>query len=347
MIDKVNPRALGTSPRAGNESHFRGLRVCAIGLGVLLVACTSSAERSAEPSLATPQDGSSAEPREPARASLDGVVIECDACSEWNEPREPFRVFGNTFYVGVAGLSSVLVASPGGHVLLDGGLPQSAHIIADNIRKLGFRLEDVRVIVNSHEHYDHAGGIAALQRMSGARVVASIEGARALRQGFPTETDPQYRSGAETSLRFPPVADVDEVRDGETLTVGDVVLTAHRTPGHTPGSTTWTWRSCEDDECVDVVYADSLNAVSDDGYRFTGDGTRPSSVPEFERSIAKVHDLPCDVLLAVHPGFVGLEDKLAARSKGANSDPFIDPNACHGYAEEAADNLAQRVAAEG
>ena len=127
-----------------------------------------------------------------------------------------------------------------GHILLDGGLPQSAALIDDNIRALGFRTTDVRLIVNSHAHFDHAGGIAALQRRSGARVAASAAGARALAAGEPPADDPQYGLGRQ-AMAFPKVPQVQAVGDGEVLRVGALALTAHLTPGHTPGSTTWSW----------------------------------------------------------------------------------------------------------
>lgn len=272
--------------------------------------------------------------------------IACSSCEKWNAPREPFRVFGNTYYIGVTGLSSVLVASSKGLIVLDGGLPQSAPLIEANIRKRGFRIEDVRLIVNSHAHFDHAGGIAALQRWSGARVAASARGALALARGEPTEDDPQYRSGHDPKQQFPRVSKVEVVSDGQVLTVGDVTLTAHMTPAHTPGSTTWTWRSCQGARCLDMVYADSLNPVSDDGFRFTGDGTHASLVPTFRRSIETVRRLPCDVLIPVHPDFSGLDDKLAARAKGATPDPFVDANACRAYAADAARRLTKRIAEE-
>src|SRR4051794_10167716 len=163
----------------------------------------------------------------------------CESCAAWNAVQEPFRVFGNTYYVGVAGLSSVLVASDKGLILLDGALPQSAPLIDASIRKLGFRTEDVRLIVNSHAHYDHAGGIAALQRASGAIVAASASGARAIESGQTPADDPQHAFGNEAN-RFPAVKRVKVVADGETLRVGDLAVTAHLTPGHTSGSTTWT-----------------------------------------------------------------------------------------------------------
>jgi metallo-beta-lactamase class B len=272
--------------------------------------------------------------------------IACASCDEWNREREPFKVFGNTYYVGVAGLSSVLIATANGLILLDGALPQSAPLIDASIRKLGFRTEEVRLIVNSHAHFDHIGGIAALQRLSGARVAASASGARALARGEPTEDDPQYRSGHEEAHHFPSVRAVDVVTDGQSLTVGGVAITAHMTPGHTPGSTTWTWRSCESGRCLNVVYADSLNPVSDDGFRFTGDATHPSLIAGFRQSIATVDRLPCDVIISVHPEFVQLDEKIAARARGVTPDPFIDANACHAYAADASRALAKRIADE-
>ena len=281
----------------------------------------------------------------PARPRLDAPIA-CTSCDEWNGRRAPFKVFGNTYYVGVAGLSSVLVVSSRGLMLLDGALPQSAPLIDANIRALGFRTEDVRLILNSHARFDHAGGIAALQQMSGARVVASAQGARALGRGEPTEDDPQYRSGHDPRVHFPAVRRVEAIGDGRTLTVGDVTITAHLTPGHTPGSTTWSWRSCEGTRCLDVVYADSLNPVSDDGFRFMGDATHASLIGAFEKSIATVDRLPCDVLVTVHPSFTGLDDTLAARARGVTPEPFVDANACHAYAADARQKLARRMADE-
>ena len=251
-------------------------------------------------------------------------------------------MFGNTYFVGPAGLGSVLVTSDAGHVLLDGALPQSAPLIDANIRALGFRTEDVRVIVNSHAHFDHAGGIAALQRASGATVAASPAGARALERGGPVPEDPQFVGGTG----FPKVKKVRVVADGETLRVGEVAVTAHFTPGHTPGSTAWTWRSCEGVRCLDVVYADSLNAVSAPDFRFSGDATHPSIVETFRRSIATVEALPCDILLAVHPSFADLDRRLAARAQGAASDPFIDAGACRVYAANARQALERRLEQE-
>jgi metallo-beta-lactamase class B len=269
----------------------------------------------------------------------------CEYCEGWSQPHEPFKVYGNTWYVGSA-LSSILITSKEGHILIDGGLTQTAPQIAANIQKLGFRLEDVKLILNSHMHYDHAGGIAALQRASGARVAASPAARRALQAGGAMADDPQFAFGKEHN-EFPAVKDVREVADGQELRVGKLRITAHFTPGHTPGGTSWTWTSCEGTTCLSMVYADSLNSVSAPGFRFSGDSTHPSLVPVFQHSIDVVAALKCDILLAPHPELIDMDAKLAARAANASVNPFIDRNACAAYAQGARQRLEKRLAEEG
>ncbi len=264
--------------------------------------------------------------------------IVCASCAAWNEDIEPFRVFGNTYYVGTARLSSVLVTSERGHILLDGGLPQSAELIDSHIRRLGFRLADVRLIVNSHAHFDHAGGIHALQHASRATVAASASGARALQAGEPTADDPQYDFHGD----FPRVPKVRAVHDGETLHAGPLAITARLTPGHTPGSTTWTWTSCEGSRCLHIVYADSLNAVVAPGFKYSSD---PARVAAFRASIAAVGALPCDVVVSVHPDFTDVTGKLARRAAG-EADAFVNPQGCREYADTNAQALDRQLAAE-
>ncbi|HQZ16473.1 MAG TPA: subclass B3 metallo-beta-lactamase [Vicinamibacteria bacterium] len=269
----------------------------------------------------------------------------CDSCDEWNQPQKPFKLHGRSYYVGVRGLSAVLIQTSDGLILLDGGLPQSAPLIEGNLRSLGFKVEDIRLIVNSHAHYDHAGGIARLQRDSGAEVAASASGAAALRAGMPVPDDPQFgKDGREGA--FPRVSRVRVVKDKEELRVGDTAITAHLTPGHTPGSTAWTWRSCEGGSCLDLVYADSLTAISLDGFRFTGDKTHPDVSETFKRSIATVEALPCDLMLSTHPGASGLFERLERRESSPVPDPLLDKQACRAYADKARRNLDQRLQAE-
>jgi len=265
----------------------------------------------------------------------------CDNCDEWNKPREPFKVFGNTYFVGTDGLSAILIVGDAGLILLDGGLEQSAAVIDANIRKLGFKTQDITLIVNSHGHYDHAGGIAALQRASGAMVAASPSGADALRRGENTTDDPQYGFGKAFN-GFPPVKNVKVIKDSETLSVGNLSITANFTPGHTPGSTSWTWKSCEGKECLNIVYADSISAVSADGFRFTDS---PERVNAFRRSISRLGELPCDIVISTHPSATNLDEKIKKRAEKSSPDPFVD-HGCKALAATAMKGLEARIAQE-
>lgn len=268
---------------------------------------------------------------------------QCSRCEAWNQPVTPFRVYGNTWYVGVRGMSSLLIRTSAGLVLLDADLPQSAPLIEANIRSLGLKLSEVKLILATHGHFDHVGGIAALRRDSGAQVLASPGTAAALRLGHNTPDDPQ---AGYTDAVFPPVAQVREVRDGEVLKVGDVAITAQFTPGHTPGATSWTWQSCEENRCLNMVYADSINAVAAPGFRFLGDQDHADLSATLRASIARVAALPCDVLVTVHPEQGGLWDRQAARERGVKPDPMIDPQGCKAYAAAADKLLDQRLAQE-
>jgi len=267
----------------------------------------------------------------------------CGDCDDWNKPREPFKIFGNTYFVGTDGLSAILITGDAGLILLDGGLEQSAARIDANIRKLGFRTEDVKLIVNSHGHYDHAGGIAALQRASGATVAASPSGADALQRGENTTDDPQYGFGKADNA-FPPVKNVKVIQDNEVLRVGNIAITAIFTPGHTPGSTTWSWQSCEGSRCLNMVYADSISAISAPGFKFTAN---PDGVAKFRRAISRLAELPCDIVVSTHPSATNLDAKIKKRAEmqGAGPDPFVDQG-CKALAATAMKGLEARIAEE-
>lgn len=268
-------------------------------------------------------------------ASVFDAPIECGPCENWNRPQQPVHVHGNTWYVGTEGLGAVLIDSGDGLVLLDGGLPQSASHIAQNIRALGFDPGDIRMIGISHAHFDHVGGIAALQRLSGASVIASPDAAGSLRLGALQENDPQFGGGLDGQT-FPAVDNVLPRPDGTLVEIGDIVLTLLHTPGHTAGGTSWTWRSCEEGRCLDIVYADSLTPVSRPGYRFTdGLGER------LDASIATIENRDCDILLTTHAPAIGMREKIA---KGR--DAFIDPRGCRDLAARARERLAERLRSE-
>jgi len=262
----------------------------------------------------------------------------CGMCATWNTPQKPFKLFGNAYYVGPHGLGSVLVTSDTGHILIDGALPESAPQIATRIKDLGFRLEDVKVILNSHVHVDHAGGIAELQRLTGATVKASPASAAVLKTGITGDDDPQHAILSP----IPSVARIETIKDGETVRVGSLALTAHFTPGHTPGGTTWTWESCEGARCLHMVYADSLTAVSAPDYLFKDN---PTAVGNFERSLDTVATLPCDILVSAHPEFSNLWSRLEKRDAG-NASGLVDSDACKQYADRARTAFNARVAKE-
>ncbi|MEW9624346.1 subclass B3 metallo-beta-lactamase [Rhodanobacter geophilus] len=259
--------------------------------------------------------------------------------NQWNAPQKPFRIYGNTWYVGPHGLSSILVDTGQGLALFDGDLPESAVQIEAHVRELGFRVRDVKWILNSHAHSDHAGGIVALQAASGAQVLASAAGKRELELGGADRSDPQYGSAP----RYTPLENVHVVRDGEILRLGHVAVTAHYTPGHTPGSTSWTWESCAGGRCLHMAYVDSLSAISADSYRFTD---HPGYVAAFRGTFAIVAALPCDILLTPHPGASGFWEKVARRKSPTDVAPLVDPQACRDYAAGAAKNLDARLAEE-
>lgn len=266
------------------------------------------------------------------------AAFECSNCERWNGPQEPFRLYGNTWYVGTAGLSSILIETGGGLILVDGALPQSAALIEANIRSVGFDPLQISAIMVSHPHYDHTGGVAALQRFTGATVYTSVEGAKALRSGKLQSDDPQYGFGPENTS-FAAINNVVVLADRESVTIDGVDVTAVYTPGHTPGSVSWIWESCALGTCYDVVYADSLTAVSAEGYRFSS-GPAANQIIE---SAGAISELDCDILLSPHPFFFGMQDKLEKRDEG---NPFVNNVACMIYAESALDWLQQRLDSE-
>jgi len=259
----------------------------------------------------------------------------CGACGEWNTPQQPFKLHGDTYYVGTRGLSALLIVSEAGHILIDGGLRESAPLIAASVRSLGFRLEDVKAIVNSHVHFDHAGGIGLLARASGARVHASSPAAEVFRTGQPGRDDPQF--GVLQPIDA--VSEVTVVPDSGSVRVGRLVLTMHLTGGHTPGGTSWSWRSCDSAGCVAVVYADSQTPISADGFSFR---TAPRLLEAFRRGHDRLEGIDCQLLITPHPD----GSRLWQRVGPGATEPLLDSVACRQYAGRARARLAARLESE-
>jgi metallo-beta-lactamase class B len=270
-----------------------------------------------------------------------GAFLGTAKAADWYAPQDPFRVYGNTYYVGTGGISAVLITSPAGHILVDAGGPEAVDQVAAHIRKLGFRVEDIRIILNSHVHFDHAGAIPGLQKLSGATVLASPASARVLESGQPDQADAQFPNLAPIA----PVAHTRIVRDGETIRLGPLAVTAHFTPGHSRGGTSWTWQANEDGRAVNVVYADSVTALAAEGRRFSGNPLYPEAQADVERSIATIEALPCDVFISAHPEAGGLWERKA-RQPALGDAAFIDANACRNYGAKGRATLAATLAAE-
>ena len=262
----------------------------------------------------------------------------CAADARWNDPSPPRRVHGDTWFVGTCGISALLVTSPEGHVLVDGGTPQAGALILANIRAAGFDPVDVRAIVLSHEHFDHAGGLAALQAATGAPVLARAPAVDTLRRGASDRSDPQFL----TLEPFTAVADVQPIADDHVVAVGPLRLQAIPTPGHTPGGTSWTWRSCDGDDCRQLVYADSLTAIADDVYRYDDEAAHPGVLAAFRATLDRVAALDCDILVTPHPSASRLWSRVGP---GADA-PLVDTGACRAYADAARQRLDQRLADE-
>ncbi len=261
------------------------------------------------------------------------LAIACEGRDGWSDPAPPAKIHGNTYYVGTCGITVLLIATPDGLVLIDGATEKAVPGILANIRALGFDPKNVRYLLASHEHDDHVGGLAALQAATGAKLLARREAVAALTSGTPDATDPQR----EIANPFAGATVSRTIGDGEAVGLRDIGLTAHATPGHTPGSTSWTWRSCEGGDCRSIAYVDSLTAISGDAYRFTD---HPDYVATFRATLAKVPTLPCDLLITPHPSASNLFARLAGDAR------LVDADACHFYAAGAVKRLDERLAKE-
>jgi metallo-beta-lactamase class B len=271
-----------------------------------------------------------AAPAMPQAPDLLTKPIVTEHTAEWLARRPPVKVFGQTYLVGFGGLNVALIDTGKGLILIDGALPQAAPAILANVRKLGFAPSDIKYILSTEPHFDHAGGLAALARDTGATVVASPRGAAGLRTGRLAADDPQL--GYDS--RFPPVRAVRIIRDGEHLALGNTIVTARATPGHTMGSMSWNWRACEGQRCKAIVFAASLNPVSTDDYRFS-DPSHQKVVVAFAQGQAAMRALPCDILITAH-----------ADQDGATSRFLTTPGACRAYAASSRKKLAERLRKE-
>jgi metallo-beta-lactamase class B len=267
--------------------------------------------------------------------SLNSLFAQVDERDQkWNKPVTPFRILGNLYYVGATEVCSYLIATPEGHFVLDGGFSETAPQIERNITELGFKLKDVKFLINSHAHYDHAGGLANLKKVTGARFVASEADAPLLRSGGHGD----FRFG--DTLPFPPIESDRIVHDGESIQLGQQTMTAHLTPGHTKGTTTWTTKIHDGNKVHDVVLVGGQSSLD---YKFVGQESYPGITNDFEKSFALLKRLPCDIFLGPHGSFFHLEEKHE-RLRHGETNAFIDPEGYKTYLRESEKDFREKVA---
>lgn len=272
-------------------------------------------------------------PKAPIEESGPQWAAACKDWDEWDKPAPPVRIHGNTYLVGTCGISVILIAGDDGHVLIDSGTETGAEPVAANIRQLGFSLADIKYLLISHEHVDHVGGIARLQQLTGATLVASAPAEKVLNSGVPSTDDPQ----AGMHKPFPAAQVGRVIADGGDVLLGNIRVFAMTTPGHTPGATSWRWESCDGGVCRTMVYADSLSAVSRDDYKFSD---HPETLAAFRASIAKIAASPCEILLTPHPSASQMRDRMTGKA------PLFDPEGCKNYATGLVKRLDERLAKE-
>jgi metallo-beta-lactamase class B len=255
--------------------------------------------------------------------SIPGSMAFADDPANWSKPVRPYRVVGNIYYVGSEGLSAWLISSSEGHVLLDSGPSAAgAKLIEANIQALGFKLSDVKVLINTHAHFDHAGGLAQLKADTGAKVWASRPDEPALEKGQ------HFGDNANGLTPFAAVKVDKAFGDGQKLKLGEVLLVAHLTPGHTIGCTTWTTQVVDRDRPLNVTFNCSTSVA---GNALVGNKTYKSIVADYRATFAALKVLPTDVMLPSHEEQGNL---LAKRKKALSGDvnAFIDPTELARYA---------------
>jgi len=247
--------------------------------------------------------------------------------SDWGQPFPPHRVIGNIYYVGTKGLASYLITTPEGSILINSSLESSVPLIRASIEKLGFRFQDVKILLISHAHFDHCAGSFLIKELTGAKYMVMEQDVPEVASGG--KDDFQY--GKTPDTLFKP-AKVDRVlHDGDQVKLGETVLTARLTPGHTKGCTTWTMKARDGGKAYDVVIVGSPNVNA--GYKLVNNALYPQIADDYARMFRVLKSLPCDVFLGAHGNYYGLEAKFAKLNQGG-ANPFIDPEGYKRYVAE-------------
>lgn len=258
---------------------------------------------------------------------------------KWEVPTAPAKVVGSIYFVGTTGLSSWLITTPQGHVLLNTGMPSSGPMIVESIRQLGFRPEEIRLIIFGHAHIDHVGAVAQIKRLSGARVLAMEQEAALLASGGAED----FRYGNEPEFRFEGVKADRLLHDGDRIPVGDIVLTARLTPGHTRGTTTWVTRVMDGGKSYSVAFPDGTSI--NPGYHLVGKPSYPDIEGDYWRTIGVLESLKPDIWLAAHTDVFGFAVKRT-RAATDGPDAWVDREGYRAYVAAGRQKLEDQLRAE-
>jgi metallo-beta-lactamase class B len=243
---------------------------------------------------------------------------------EWKEPFPPHRIAGNLYYVGSTDLAAFLITTPEGHILINSNLESSVPQIEASVEKLGFHFRDIKILLISHAHFDHCAGSASIKKLTGAKYMVMDADVRDIESGG--RTNFQYARSQDSHFKR---AKVDRVlHDGDEVRLGNAVLTAHLTAGHTKGCTTWTLKAREGDKPYDVVIVGSPNV--NPGYKLVNNKQYPRIAQDYERSFVVLKSLPCDIFLGAHGSYYDMQEKFAQIGKSGRN-PFIDPAGYKAY----------------
>jgi metallo-beta-lactamase class B len=250
---------------------------------------------------------------------------------DWTNAFPPYRIIGNIYYVGSQGLAVYLITTPQGNILINSNLEKSVPMIRESIEKLGFRFSDTKILLISHAHWDHCAGSAAVKELTGAKYMVMDADVPAIEDGGKTNFGRGSKFNDSGASQYQPTK-VDRVlHDGDQVKLGDTVLTAHLTPGHTKGTTTWTTRVAEGGKTYNVVIVGSPNV--NPGYKLVNNPLYPQIASDYERMFRVLKSLPCDVFLGAHGDYYDMAAKYA-RMKAGGTNPFIDPEGYKSYIAE-------------
>jgi len=255
------------------------------------------------------------------------AVVTAQADPSWTKPYPPFHIAGNLYYVGSTGLANYLITTPQGHILINSDLEANVPMIRASVEQLGFKFGDIKILLISHAHWDHDAGSTMIKQLTGAKYMVMDADVSVVESGGKTD----FHYATDTNSLYPPTAVDRALHDGDEVKLGDAILVAHLTPGHTKGCTTWTMKVKDADKTYNAVIVGSPNVNA--GYKLVGNSLYPQIATDFERTFKVLKSLPADIFLGAHGSYFGMEAKYERMKAGA-ATPFVDPDGYKKYVDE-------------